>query len=117
MAQENEIENGDAAFDEAELMLPPVPQIFLLDSAVQSARERWWTTPTFGKLSVRACRRPWSLFQTYSEASKKQKGSKKIKKSLGRSGLGYTVFTRSTEICRTWKAEPHRCLIASRLQP
>jgi len=25
MAQENEIENGDAAFDEAELMLPPVP--------------------------------------------------------------------------------------------
>ncbi len=63
MVQENEIENGDAAFDEAELMLPPVPQVFLLDSAVQSARERWWTTPPFRKLSVRACRRPWSLFQ------------------------------------------------------
>jgi hypothetical protein len=60
MVQENEIENGDAAFDEAELMLPPVPQVFLLDSAVQSARERWWTTPP-GRLSVRVCRRPWSL--------------------------------------------------------
>jgi hypothetical protein len=49
LVQENEIENGDTAFDEVELMFPAVPQVFFLNPVVQSAREKVVDDTTFRK--------------------------------------------------------------------
>ena len=49
LVQENEIEYGDAAFDEVELMLTAIAEVLLFDLAIESAREQVMHDTAFRK--------------------------------------------------------------------